>query len=133
MLLHDATPNGTWIAETKLHLDLGENEVRNFQQAGLIAYENDDDFARLSSVAIWNTRQTEFGRELDGPADPDEPDHLRRRDHRHPGRDDLAAAGPHPQPGRGAPVPGRHQPGRPELDLGRGVDLRRRHRPARSA
>ena len=64
VLLNSATPNGDWIAETKLHLDLGEDEFRNFQQAGLIAYENDDDFARLSSVAIWNTRQTEFGREL---------------------------------------------------------------------
>ena len=63
VLLHD-TPDGRWIAETKLTLDLGEDTVRNFQQAGLVAYENDDDFARLSSVAIWNTRQTEFGREL---------------------------------------------------------------------
>ncbi len=68
VLVNDGTPNGNWIAETKLRLDLGENEVRNFQQAGLIAYENDDDFARLSSVAIWNTRQTEYGRELDAGA-----------------------------------------------------------------
>jgi arabinan endo-1,5-alpha-L-arabinosidase len=57
-------PAGDWIAETKLHLDLGVDDVRNFQQAGLIAYRSDDDFARLSSVAIWNTRQTEYGREL---------------------------------------------------------------------
>ena len=57
-------PAGDWIAETKLRLDLGEDRVRNFQQAGLIAYRSDDDFARLSSVAIWNTRQTEYGREL---------------------------------------------------------------------
>jgi arabinan endo-1,5-alpha-L-arabinosidase len=64
VLLRD-TPNGNWIAETKLTLDLGIDTVRNFQQAGIIAYENDDDFARLSSVAIWNTRQTEFGREVD--------------------------------------------------------------------
>ena len=70
VLLRD-TPDGRWIAETKLTLDLGVDSVRNFQQAGLIAYENDDDFARLSSVAIWNTRQTEFGREL--AADPDDP------------------------------------------------------------
>ena len=70
VLLRD-TPDGRWIAETKLTLDLGEDTVRNFQQAGLIAYQNDDDFARLSSVAIWNTRQTEFGREL--PADPGDP------------------------------------------------------------
>ena len=57
-------PAGDWIAETKLHLDLGADNVRNFQQAGLIAYRSDDDFARLCSVAIWNTRQTEYGREL---------------------------------------------------------------------
>jgi hypothetical protein len=48
--------------------------LRNFEQAGLIAYA-DDDFARLSHVAIWNTRQLEFGRELprrgrESPATP---------------------------------------------------------------
>ncbi len=64
VLLSDRTPTGNWIAQTKLRLDLGETTVRNFQQAGLIAYEDDDDFARLSSVAIWNTRQVEFGREV---------------------------------------------------------------------
>ncbi|HEY5821743.1 MAG TPA: family 43 glycosylhydrolase [Propionibacteriaceae bacterium] len=63
VLLHNRAPEGTWIVETKLRLDLGEDQVRNFQQAGLVAYVDDDDFARLSSVAIWNTRQTEFGRE----------------------------------------------------------------------
>ena len=62
-------PAGNWIAETKLRLDLGTDTVRNYQQAGLIAYRSDDDFARLGSVAIWNTRQTEFGRELVATAD----------------------------------------------------------------
>lgn len=66
VLLHE-TPHGNWIAETKLNLDLGETEVRNYQQAGIIAYASDDDFARLSSVSIWNTRQTEFGREITEP------------------------------------------------------------------
>lgn len=63
VLLRDA-PRGDYIVETKLTLDLGEGTVRDFQQAGLIAYVSDDDFARLSHVAIWNTRQVEFGREL---------------------------------------------------------------------
>jgi hypothetical protein len=63
VLLRDAPP-GDYIAETKVTLDLGEDVVRNFQQAGLIAYVGDDDFARLSTVAIWNTRQVEFGREI---------------------------------------------------------------------
>ncbi len=63
VLLRD-TPKGNWIAQTKVHLDLGIDQERNYQQAGLVAYDNDHNFARLTSVAIWNTRQTEFGRKL---------------------------------------------------------------------
>ncbi|HEX4811124.1 MAG TPA: family 43 glycosylhydrolase [Nonomuraea sp.] len=59
-----AAPEGDYIVETKVTLDLGEDTVRNYQQAGLVAYVSDDDFARLSQVAIWNTRQVEYGREL---------------------------------------------------------------------
>ncbi len=57
-------PAGNWTVETKLTLDLGKDEIRNYQGAGLIAYVNDDLFTRLSKVAIWNTRQTEFGKEM---------------------------------------------------------------------
>jgi hypothetical protein len=63
LLLRDA-PDGKWTVETKLTIDLGVDEVRNFQQGGLVAYVNDDEFLRLSHVAIWNTRQTEFGKEM---------------------------------------------------------------------
>jgi len=55
---------GPWTIETKLTIDLGTDSVRNFQQAGLIAYVDDDLFTRLSHVAIFNTRQTEFGKEM---------------------------------------------------------------------
>ncbi|MEV8377419.1 family 43 glycosylhydrolase [Kribbella sp. NPDC056861] len=64
LLFHQTPAGNSWIAETKLHLDLGEGDIRNYQQAGMIAYLNDDDFARLGDVSIWRTRQTEFGREL---------------------------------------------------------------------
>ncbi|MGQ5261673.1 family 43 glycosylhydrolase [Micromonospora sp. ZYX-F-536] len=63
VLLRDA-PHGDYIAETKVTLDLGEETVRNYQQAGLVAYVDDDRFARLAQVAIWNTRQVEYGYEL---------------------------------------------------------------------
>lgn len=63
VLLRDA-PAGDYVAETRVTLDLGEEAVRNYQQAGLVAYVDDDRFARLSQVAIWNTRQVEFGYEL---------------------------------------------------------------------
>jgi hypothetical protein len=55
---------GAWTAETRVSIDLGIDTVRNYQQAGLIAYVNDDLFTRFSHVAIWNTRQTEFGKEM---------------------------------------------------------------------
>ena len=57
-------PEGDYVVETKATIDLGVDTVRNYEQAGLVVYANDDDFARLSHVAIWNTRQIEFGREL---------------------------------------------------------------------
>jgi arabinan endo-1,5-alpha-L-arabinosidase len=63
VLLRNA-PAGYWTAQTKLTLDLGTDEIRNFQQAGLIVYATDDLFVRLDRVAIWNTRQTEFGKEM---------------------------------------------------------------------
>jgi len=63
VLLRNA-PRGNWTVETKVTIDLGADELRNFQQAGLVAYVNDDLFTRLSTVAIWNTRQNEFGKEM---------------------------------------------------------------------
>jgi arabinan endo-1,5-alpha-L-arabinosidase len=57
-------PAGDWTVQTRLTLDLGTDEIRNYQQAGIIVYVNDDLFVRLDRVAIWNTRQTEFGKEM---------------------------------------------------------------------
>jgi arabinan endo-1,5-alpha-L-arabinosidase len=64
LLLRTPPADGTWTIETKVSIDLGETTVRNFQQAGLVVYADDDLFTRLSHVAIWNTRQTEFGKEM---------------------------------------------------------------------
>ncbi len=68
VLLRDA-PVGDWAITTRLTIDLGTDTVRNYQQAGLVVYVNDDLFTRLSHVAIWNTRQTEFGKEMPWPDD----------------------------------------------------------------
>jgi beta-xylosidase len=62
VLLRDA-PAGAYTVETKVTLPLGVNDVRNYQQAGLIVYLNDDEFLRFTHVAIWNTRTTEYGKE----------------------------------------------------------------------
>jgi arabinan endo-1,5-alpha-L-arabinosidase len=57
-------PDGAWTVQTKVAIDLGTDDVRNYQQAGLVVHQGDDLFLRLSHVAIWNTRQTEFGKEM---------------------------------------------------------------------
>lgn len=54
---------GAWTVETKVTTDLGVDTVRNYSQGGLVAYVDDDEFARLSTVAIETTRQTEYGHE----------------------------------------------------------------------
>ncbi len=64
VLLRDAPSDEDWIVETRVDLDLDIRGNQNFQQAGLVVYRGDDDFARLSKVAINDTRQVEFGREM---------------------------------------------------------------------
>lgn len=61
LLLQDPPP-GDWTVETVVDVSsLGTDEVRNFQQGGVVARLDDDQWVRLSAVAIWNTRQVELG------------------------------------------------------------------------
>jgi arabinan endo-1,5-alpha-L-arabinosidase len=64
VLLEDA-PNGNYIVETKVSLNLPpEGCCYNYTQAGLVIYGDDDNFIKLVHVSIWETRQTEFAKEL---------------------------------------------------------------------
>ncbi|WP_020577817.1 family 43 glycosylhydrolase [Actinopolymorpha alba] len=63
LLLRGAMPEGDYTVETKLSIDLGVDAVRNYQQGGLIVYNNDDDFLRYDVVAVGPTRIAEFGKE----------------------------------------------------------------------
>lgn len=36
----------------------------NYAQAGIIVYGDDNNFIKLTNTSIWNTRQTEFAKEL---------------------------------------------------------------------
>lgn len=64
VLLRDAPAQGSWVLETKLHLDVGVDTNRNYQQAGLIVYADDNTFLRLDHVAVGDTRITEFGKKM---------------------------------------------------------------------
>jgi arabinan endo-1,5-alpha-L-arabinosidase len=64
-VLIEEAPNGNYVVETRVHLDLPpEGCCFNYVQAGLVIYGDDDNFIKLVEVSIWETRQTEFAKEL---------------------------------------------------------------------
>jgi arabinan endo-1,5-alpha-L-arabinosidase len=64
VLIEDA-PNGNYVVETRVRLDLpAEGCCFNYVQAGLVIYGDDNNFIKLVEVSIWETRQTEFAKEL---------------------------------------------------------------------
>jgi len=64
-VLTEVAPPGDYVAETRVHLNLPpEGCCHNYAQAGLVIYGDDDNFIKLASVSIWETRQTEFAKEI---------------------------------------------------------------------
>ncbi len=65
VLVRDA-PTGDYAVETKVRVDVPDDPpcCYNYAQAGLVVYGDDDNFVKLSSASIWETRQTEFAKEI---------------------------------------------------------------------
>ncbi len=65
VLVRDA-PATDYVVQTKVRLSSLPDEgcCFNFAQAGLVLYGDDDNFIKLTSTSIWETRQTEFAKEL---------------------------------------------------------------------
>jgi arabinan endo-1,5-alpha-L-arabinosidase len=64
-VLTEAAPQGDYVVETKVKLNLPpEGCCYNYVQAGLVIYGDDDNFIKLAHVSIFETRQTEFAKEL---------------------------------------------------------------------
>lgn len=63
------TPEGDFVVEAKVALDLPEGCCHDHAQAGLVLYGDDDAYLKLVVVAIGATRQVEFAREV--PPGPD--------------------------------------------------------------
>jgi arabinan endo-1,5-alpha-L-arabinosidase len=58
-------PAYDYAIETRVSLDVpAEGCCFNFTQAGLVVYGDDDNYVKLAHVSIFDTRQTEFGKEL---------------------------------------------------------------------
>jgi arabinan endo-1,5-alpha-L-arabinosidase len=63
-VLTRSLPGGNYVVETKVKLDVPpEGCCYNFTQAGLVIYGDDDNFIKLVTFSLWETRQTEFAKE----------------------------------------------------------------------
>lgn len=64
VLVEDA-PDAPFIVEAKVNVNLpAEGCCFNYVQGGLVIYGGDDNFLKLAVVSIWETRQTEWAKEV---------------------------------------------------------------------
>jgi arabinan endo-1,5-alpha-L-arabinosidase len=64
-VLIESAPNGNYVVETRVRVSVPpEGCCFNYVQAGLVIYSDDDNYVKLVEVSIWETRQTEFAKEL---------------------------------------------------------------------
>jgi len=64
-VLTEAAPKGNYVAQVKVRITVPDDGCcHNFVQAGLVVYGSDDAFIKLSNTSIWETRQTEFAKEV---------------------------------------------------------------------
>jgi arabinan endo-1,5-alpha-L-arabinosidase len=65
-VLTEPAPAGDYMVETKVKVDVPADGqcCFNYVQGGLLIYGDDGNYVKLASVSIWNTRQTEFGKQI---------------------------------------------------------------------
>ncbi|HET9871590.1 MAG TPA: family 43 glycosylhydrolase [Propionibacteriaceae bacterium] len=58
-------PRGDYVVDTKVRVSVPDDGCcYNYAQAGVLAYQNADNYVKLTNTSIWNTRQTEFAKEI---------------------------------------------------------------------
>jgi arabinan endo-1,5-alpha-L-arabinosidase len=69
-VLTEPAPRGDFVVETKVSTTVpAEGCCQNYVQGGLVIYGDDGNYVKLASASIWNTRQTEFGKNVTPVAD----------------------------------------------------------------
>jgi arabinan endo-1,5-alpha-L-arabinosidase len=64
-VLTEPAPAGDYLVEAKVAVDTpAEGCCQNYVQGGLVIYNDDGNYLKLASVSIWNTRQTEWGKQV---------------------------------------------------------------------
>lgn len=66
-VLTEPAPRGDWVLQTTVAVDTpATGDGVNYVQGGLIVYGDDGNYVRLVSNSIFDTRQTEFGKQVSG-------------------------------------------------------------------
>lgn len=64
-VLSEPAPKGDYVVDSRVSVNVpADGCCQNYVQGGLVIYGDDGNYVKLASVSIWNTRQTEFGKEL---------------------------------------------------------------------
>ncbi|HWM74178.1 MAG TPA: family 43 glycosylhydrolase [Nocardioides sp.] len=64
-VLSRRAPRGDYVVQTRVRLDVpAEGCCQNFVQAGLVLIDNDDRYLKLVHASLWETRQTEWAKEV---------------------------------------------------------------------
>ncbi|HVL54319.1 MAG TPA: family 43 glycosylhydrolase [Vitreimonas sp.] len=64
-VLVENAPKGNFMVETRVRLNVpAEGCCFNYVQAGLVLHADDDNYLKLTHASIWNTRQTEWAKEM---------------------------------------------------------------------
>jgi len=64
-VLTEPAPTGDYVVETRVSVSVpAEGCCHNYVQGGLVIYNDDGNYLKLASVSIWNTRQTEWGKNV---------------------------------------------------------------------
>lgn len=64
-VLTEPAPEGDYLVETRVSVNVPPDVCcQNYVQGGILIYGDDGNYLKLVEVSIWNTRQTEFGKEV---------------------------------------------------------------------
>lgn len=64
-VLTEPAPSGDYVVETKVAVNVpAQGCCQNYVQGGLVIYQDDGNYVKLTSSSIFDTRQTEFGKEV---------------------------------------------------------------------
>ena len=71
-MLTEPAPSGDYVVETKVSVNTGRERRAQLRAGRPVVYGDDGNYVRLTSNSIWNTRQTEFGKQI-SPQPPGSP------------------------------------------------------------